>query len=126
MPQKSWVHFHRGSQLLFGTRDTVATPHQADHVGTLLLFLYMYMFWIRRDPFNVPLLREFSRSILSYVRIHGLGDLSASTGFFASDQVLLCRILTYLYDRDGFYYFFGCGGAFASYVNENPEKRRRI
>jgi hypothetical protein len=124
MPPISWRHFHLGSQLLLRAAQPVSVSyHQADHVAMMLSFLYMYMFWMRRDPFSQPIIRDLSRSVLSYVQTHGLDDPLIGTG---ADSVLLCRILTYLYDRDGFCCFFGCGGVFASYVNESPDKRRRI
>jgi hypothetical protein len=44
----------------------------------------------------------------------------------APEQVLLARVIIYLYDRDGFCCFFGCGGDFANYLNSDPRKRRRI
>lgn len=128
-PPESWLHFSRGSQLLFDTGNMVS---QSDHVGVLLSFLYMYMFWMRRDPFNNPMLRELSRSILLHVQTYALDDLCANADLSETetssltDKVLLSRILTYLYDRDGFCYFFGCGGAFAGYVNEHREKRASI
>ncbi|KAF3014676.1 hypothetical protein E8E14_002868 [Neopestalotiopsis sp. 37M] len=128
-PPESWLHFHHGSQLLSNHRNQLAKPN---HVATLLSFLYMYMFWMRRGPFDRSMLRELSRSVLLHVTTYKLDNLCAtgtSSGTDASvvpDSVLISRILTYLYDRDGFCYFFGCGGAFANYVSDNHEKRSRI
>ncbi|KAH6653226.1 hypothetical protein BKA67DRAFT_311911 [Truncatella angustata] len=128
-PPESWLHFNRGSQLLFDAGNVVS---QSDHVGVLLSFLYMYMFWMRRDPFNNSMLRELSRAVLLHVETYALDDLCANADLGEpeasswTDKVLLSRILTYLYDRDGFCCFFGCGGAFAGYVNVHHEKRARM
>ncbi|KAL6410672.1 Zn2-C6 fungal-type DNA-binding domain [Ilyonectria robusta] len=128
-PQESWTHFQRGSKLFLQALDPLSQP---DHVAMMLSFLYMYMFWMRRSPLNVQKLRELSDSVLAYVKSYNLDELCASASVSASphsptsDQVLIARILTYLYDRDGFCDFFGCGGAFASYVSQNHEKRHRI
>ncbi|OGE55477.1 hypothetical protein PENARI_c004G09897 [Penicillium arizonense] len=92
----------------------------------MLSFLYMYMFWMRRNPLNLQKLRELSASVLTYVKSYNLDEMCADSSSLAPDALLLSRILTYLYDRDGFCGFFGCGGSFASYVSENLEKRHRI
>ncbi|KAH8669161.1 hypothetical protein BX600DRAFT_461297 [Xylariales sp. PMI_506] len=130
-PHESWLHFDRGSQLFFRAPNISSTP---DHIGTMLSFLYMYMFWMRRDPYNHSILRELSGSVLMYIKTFELDELCTSEPItstnesnncsrqgaaYAADHALLSRILTYLYDRDGFCYFFGCGGALASYVNSN-------
>ncbi|KAH7120537.1 hypothetical protein EDB81DRAFT_666661 [Dactylonectria macrodidyma] len=128
-PHEAWTHYERGSRLFLQALDPVAQP---DHVAMMLSFLYMYMFWMRRSPLNVPKLRELSESVLAYVKRYDLDELCASATVSASahastsDQVLIARILTYLYDRDGFCGFFGCGGFFASYVSQNHDKRHRI
>ncbi|KAJ6051131.1 uncharacterized protein N7446_005762 [Penicillium canescens] len=122
-PQESWNHLQHGSRIFLQALNPLA---QLDHVGTMLSFLYMYMFWMRRNPFNLQKLRELSASVLTYVKSYNLDELCAGSSSLAPDALLLSRILTYLYDRDGFCGFFGCGGSFASYVSENLEKRHRI
>ncbi|KAL6234852.1 hypothetical protein BDW75DRAFT_230853 [Aspergillus navahoensis] len=133
-PQESREHFARGSQLLLQAHNPFASP---DHVNMMLSFLYMYMFWMRRGHLDPSKLRDLSRAVLVYVRTCGLDTLCASDEFLSSEgasdgvinvseQVLLARIITYLYDRDGFCCFFGCGGQFADYMNSIPQKRQRI
>lgn len=126
-PQESWHHFHHGSQLLSNHRNQLSKP---DHVATLLSFLYMYMFWMRRGPFDQSMLRELSRSVLLHVKTYKLDNLGnadgSGTAAAVPDKVLISRILTYLYDRDGFCYFFGCGGAFANYVSDHHDKGSQI
>ncbi|KAJ9490029.1 hypothetical protein VN97_g3262 [Penicillium thymicola] len=125
-PQESWKHFQYGSQILTTALNPLAHSTHSDHVGTMLSFLYMYMFWMRISPLNLQNLRQLSVSVLTYVKGHSLYESCASSGPLSADTVLLSRILTYLYDRDGFCNFFGCGGAFASYVNGSHEKRHRV
>ncbi|OQE20846.1 hypothetical protein PENFLA_c015G10247 [Penicillium flavigenum] len=125
-PQESWKHFQYGSEIFLAALNPLARSSYPDHVGTMLSFLYMYMFWMRIPPLNAQNLCQLSVSVLTYVKSHRLYDLCAGSGSSSSDTVLLSRILTYLYDRDGFCSFFGCGGAFASYGSENYEKRHRI
>ncbi|KAL4932258.1 Zn(II)2Cys6 transcription factor [Aspergillus undulatus] len=135
-PQESRHHYERGSQLLLQAQNPFAT---IDHVSMTLSFLYMYMFWMRRDHFNPTKLKDLSRAVLSHVRTYGLDTLCASDDVLSlngesacdgvitpSEQVLLARIITYLYDRDGFCSFFGCGGMFADYTNSISQKRQRI
>jgi hypothetical protein len=94
----------------------------------MLSFLYLYMFWMRRDPFDVTRLRELSCSILAYVTTFSLDEMCASSthGGGMSEPVTLSRILTYIYDRDVFCGFFGCGEEFAGYVSEKHDTRQRI
>ncbi|PLB51446.1 hypothetical protein P170DRAFT_487283 [Aspergillus steynii IBT 23096] len=134
-PQESKRHFERGSHLFLQAQNPFAAT---DHVSTMLSFLYLYMFWMRRDRLDVTKLEDLSRTIMLYVRAHGLDDLCASedlaslTGNSCTslesppDQALLARILVYLYDRDGFCGFFGCGGSFARHMSQDPEKRRKV
>ncbi|KAJ0424454.1 hypothetical protein BJY00DRAFT_264010 [Aspergillus carlsbadensis] len=129
-PRESQEHFERGSQLFLQAHNPFASP---DHVGMMLSFLYMYMFWMRRDRLDPMRLRDLSRAVLAYVRTYGLETLCASDDvgtcgeiITVSEQVLLARVIIYLYDRDGFCCFFGCGGEFASYLNSDPRKRRRM
>jgi hypothetical protein len=122
-PQESWSHLQHGSRIFLQALNPLAP---LDHVGTMLSFLYMYMFWLRHSPLNLRKLGELSASVLAYVRSYNLDDLCAASGSLAPDTVLLSRILTYLYDRDGFCGFFGHGGYFTSYVGENLEKRHKI
>ncbi|KAF5685742.1 hypothetical protein FDENT_6077 [Fusarium denticulatum] len=109
-PLESYLHFQNGSQLL---SQALVTLSPTNHVAMMLSFLYLYMFWMRRDPLEVERLRELSTSILA-----------GSTG--TSEPVTLSRILTYIYDRDVFCGFFGCGAAFAGYVSQKHETRQRI
>ncbi|KAJ5769930.1 uncharacterized protein N7511_001981 [Penicillium nucicola] len=81
---------------------------------------------MRRNPLHLQKLQELSASVLAYVKSYNLDGLCAAPGSLVPDAMLLSRILTYLYDRDGFCGFFGCGGFFASYVSENFNKRWRI
>ncbi|KAL2840758.1 hypothetical protein BJX68DRAFT_185014 [Aspergillus pseudodeflectus] len=129
-PRESQEHFERGSHLFLQAHNPFASP---DHVGMMLSFLYMYMFWMRRDRLDPMKLKDLSRAVLAYVRTYGLDTLCASddvgtcSGMItASEQVLLARVIIYLYDRDGFCCFFGCGGDFANFLNSDPRKRRRI
>ncbi|KAL4871658.1 hypothetical protein BDV12DRAFT_205973 [Aspergillus spectabilis] len=134
-PQESREHFERGSQIFLRSHNPFASP---DHVGMMLSFLYMYMFWMRRDRLDPTKLRDLSRAVLVHVRTYGLDTLCASNGVLSygedtcigvitvSEQVLLARIIAYLYDRDGFCCFFGCGGDFANYMNSISQKRHRI
>ncbi|RDW60488.1 putative Zn(II)2Cys6 transcription factor [Aspergillus mulundensis] len=133
-PQESQRHYQRGSELFLQAHNPFATP---DHVSMMLSFLYMYMFWMRREHLDPTKLRDLSRAVLVHVRTYGLDTLCASDDVFSvdgacdgvitvSEQVLLARVITYLYDRDGFCCFFGCGGQFANYMNSIPQKRHRI
>ncbi|KAJ5979557.1 hypothetical protein N7481_006855 [Penicillium waksmanii] len=121
-PPESWIHFQHGSQKL--TLAINSSLH-SDHVGSMLSMLYIYMFWLRVLPLNYQKLRGLSLFVCSYVKSFDLDGLCASSSSLL-DTTLLSRILTYLYDRDGFCAFFGCGGAFASYVSQNQEKRKTI
>ncbi|KAJ5831215.1 hypothetical protein EN45_052110 [Penicillium chrysogenum] len=125
-PQESWKHFQYGSEIFLAALNPLARSTCPDHVGTMLSFLYMYMFWMRIPPLNAQSLCQLSVSVLTYVKSHRLYELCAGSETSSADTVLLSRILTYLYDRDGFCSFFGCGGAFASYGSEHHEKRHRI
>jgi hypothetical protein len=125
-PQVSWKHFQYGSEIFLAALNPFARSSYPDHVGTMLSFLYMYMFWMRIPPLNSQSLCQLSVSVLAYVKTHSLYELCAGSGSLSADTVLLSRILTYLYDRDGFCSFFGCGGAFASYGSDNHDKRHRI
>jgi hypothetical protein len=124
-PLESYLHFQNGSQLL---SQALVTLSPTNHVAMMLSFLYLYMFWMRRDPLEVERLRELSTSILAYVTTFSLDEVcvnsSGSTG--TSEPVTLSRILTYIYDRDVFCGFFGCGAAFAGYVSQKHETRQRI
>ncbi|OQD90740.1 hypothetical protein PENANT_c001G05307 [Penicillium antarcticum] len=122
-PQEAWVHLQHGSRIFLQALNPLAP---LNHVGTMLSFLYMYMFWMRHNPLNTRKLQDLSASVLNYVKNYNLDELCADSSPSVPDAVLLSRILTYLYDRDGFCGFFGCGGSFASYVSENVEKRQRI
>ncbi|KAL4937136.1 hypothetical protein BDV06DRAFT_232784 [Aspergillus oleicola] len=132
-PQESRDHYERGSQLLSQAQNPFANM---DHVSMMLSFLYMYMFWMRRDHLNPAKLRDLSKAVLAHVQTYRLDTLCASDDVLsfsessgvitASEQVVLARIMTYLYDRDGFCSFFGCGGLFASYMDGIPQKRQKI
>ncbi|KAF4344531.1 hypothetical protein FBEOM_1499 [Fusarium beomiforme] len=124
-PLESYLHFQNGSQLL---SQALVTLSPMNHVAMMLSYLYLYMFWMRRDPLQVERLRELSTSILAYVTTFSLDEVCAnSTGTTGtSEPVTLSRILTYIYDRDVFCGFFGCGSAFANYVSQKHETRQRI
>ncbi|KAI1050706.1 hypothetical protein LB507_009349 [Fusarium sp. FIESC RH6] len=121
-PMESHLHFQQGSAL-FDQALVNMTP--TDHVAMMLSFLYLYMFWMRRDPFDVERLGELSCSALAYVTMFSLDEMCAGSQA-GSESSTLARILTYIYDRDVFCGFFGCGEKFAGYVNEKHETRERI
>ncbi|CAF3529439.1 unnamed protein product, partial [Fusarium graminearum] len=124
-PLESHLHFRHGSQLLNQALVDLTTT---DHIAMMLSFLYLCMFWMRRDPFDVSKLRELSSSILAYVTTFSLDEMcvnSVNCGG-TSEPVTLSRILTYIYDRDVFCGFFGCGEKFAGYVSEKHDTRQRI
>ena len=134
LPQKSSLHFHQGTKLL---RYAPTPRGPTDHVNMMLSFLYMYMFWMRRDKPAPQKLRELSRTVVEYMQTYKVDELCTkddvnlfpetfAAGLLIPDQVLLARIFTYLYDRDGFCSFFGCGGSFATFVNEDYFKMRKI
>ncbi|KAF4953956.1 hypothetical protein FGADI_5605 [Fusarium gaditjirri] len=124
-PLESFLHFQNGSHLL---SQALVTLSPTNHVAMMLSFLYIYMFWMRRDPLQVERLRELSISILAYVTTFSLDEVCANSSGRAgtSEPVTLSRILTYIYDRDVFCGFFGCGAAFADYVSQKHETRQRI
>ncbi|KAF4470370.1 hypothetical protein FALBO_2729 [Fusarium albosuccineum] len=128
-PLESYLHFQHGSQLLTQALES-STP--TNHIAMMLSFLYLYMFWMRRDPLHVSRVRELSASVLAYIRAFTLDDLCASATVPSTDSsalyepTMLSRILTYIYDRDVFCGFFGCGEVFSGYVSDNDEKRQQI
>ncbi|KAF5011074.1 hypothetical protein FDECE_2813 [Fusarium decemcellulare] len=128
-PLESYLHFQHGSQLLTQALES-STP--TNHIAMMLSFLYLYMFWMRRDPLHVSRVRELSASVLAYVKAFALDDLCASATVPSTDRsalyepTMLSRILTYIYDRDVFCGFFGCGEVFSGYVSDNDEKRQQI
>ncbi|KAM5385526.1 hypothetical protein ACJZ2D_000725 [Fusarium nematophilum] len=126
-PMESYLHFQRGSQLF---NQALESPASTSHIAMMLSFLYLYMFWMRRDPLDVQRLRELSSAVLIYVKRHALDEMCAygtpNAGLSSLNVALLSRMLTYIYDRDVFCGFFGCGETFAGYVSENPEARRNI
>ncbi|PYI23966.1 hypothetical protein BO99DRAFT_457810 [Aspergillus violaceofuscus CBS 115571] len=129
---ESCLHLQRGSELLVQARNPVAPT---DHLELLLSFLYIFMFWMRREQLSPLKLRALSATVLAYIRefdllqvctsdeIHSLPKPSTNTVPY---KVLLSRVLIYLYDRDGFCSFFGCGGLLASYMSANSERLRKI
>ncbi|OGM49004.1 hypothetical protein ABOM_003161 [Aspergillus bombycis] len=134
LPQRSYQHFDQGTKLL---RHALTPQGPPDHVNMMLSFLYMYMFWMRRDQPVPQKLGELSRTVVNYVRTHKVDEFCTTdnvdlfpeafaAGLLIPGQVLLARIFTYLYDRDGFCSFFGCGGSFATFVNDDYSKRRKI
>ncbi|KAL5364533.1 hypothetical protein BJX96DRAFT_168359 [Aspergillus floccosus] len=136
-PQESRVHYRRGSELLQKQVNLHRTA-STDHLNMMLSFLYIYLFWMRGSRIESRKLHQISRTICNYVQLYTL-DAVCSLGellppitnlpelaMTISDQILLARILIYLYDRDGLCYFFGCGGALADYVNSMPDKRQAL
>ncbi|KAE8398935.1 hypothetical protein BDV37DRAFT_288086 [Aspergillus pseudonomiae] len=134
LPQRSYQHFDQGTKLL---RYALTPRGLPDHVNMMLSFLYMYMFWMRRDQPVPQKVRELSQTVVNYVRTHKVDEFcindgvnlfpeAFAAGLLIPGQVLLARIFTYLYDRDGFCSFFGCGGSFATFVNDDYSKRRKI
>ncbi|PTD09155.1 hypothetical protein FCULG_00007706 [Fusarium culmorum] len=124
-PLESHLHFQHGSQLL---NQALVDLTPTDHIAMMLSFLYLYMFWMRRDPLDVSKLHELSSSILAYVTTFSLDEMCANSANCGgtSEPVTLSRILTYIYDRDVFCGFFGCGERFAGYVSEKHDTRQRI
>ncbi|GES57249.1 hypothetical protein ATEIFO6365_0001053600 [Aspergillus terreus] len=136
-PQESRAHYRRGSELLQKHVDLHRTA-STDHLNMMLSFLYIYSFWMRRSRIDSLKLHQISRTICNYVQrytldtVCSLGELLPpitnlpELAMTVSDQILLARILVYLYDRDGLCCFFGCGGALANYVNSMPDKRQSL
>ncbi|PYI08420.1 hypothetical protein BO78DRAFT_310856 [Aspergillus sclerotiicarbonarius CBS 121057] len=128
---ESCFHLQKGLELLVQVWSPVAL---AEHLEVLLSLLYMYMFWMRRDRLAPSRLRALSSTVLAYVRLYGIDGLCTNEEIVPTshnintvpENVLLCRVFIYLYDRDGFCSFFNCGGSFADYVNENPDASRKI
>ncbi|CAH0025177.1 unnamed protein product [Clonostachys rhizophaga] len=120
-PVESYRHFQQGSCLF------AQAIGPSNHVAMMISLLYLYMFWMRRDPLDVAKLRELSNFILIYVKTFRLDDICAdASNSTQSEPVLISRIMTYIYDRDVFCGFFGSNMAFAGFVSENHEKRGRI
>ncbi|RAK98161.1 Zn(II)2Cys6 transcription factor domain-containing protein [Aspergillus ibericus CBS 121593] len=128
---ESRFHLQKGIELLVQVWNPVAL---ADHLEVMLSFLYMYMFWMRRDRLAPLRFQALSSTVLAYVRLYGINRLCTNEEIVSTsdninavpENVLLCRVFSYLYDRDGFCSFFNCGGSFANYVNENPEASQKI
>ncbi|PWY93098.1 hypothetical protein BO94DRAFT_460734 [Aspergillus sclerotioniger CBS 115572] len=128
---ESRFHLQKGVELLVQVWNPVTL---SDHFEVMLSFLYIYMFWMRRDRLAPSRLSALSSTVLAYVRLYGLDGLCTDEEIVSApqnvnavpDKVLLSRVFIYLYDRDGFCSFFNCGGSFASYVHENPEASRKI
>jgi hypothetical protein len=131
-------HYERGSNLLL---QSITSQASSDHVGDLISFLYMYMFWMRRDTVYPQSLKQISRGVLTYVTTHDAVSIcgriaykslssnlsgNASEENVQTDSALFARILIYLYDRDVYCAFYGCGGHFADYLDANPEQRRNL
>lgn len=131
-------HYERGSQLLLQNMTGRTSP---DHVGDLISFLYMYMFWMRRNTVYPQRLRQISKGVLTYVTTHDVLSLCARAAFESlssnlsgdtadertqNDCALLARILIYLYDRDVYCSFFGCGGHFVDYLDFDTGRRRNL
>ncbi|RAH75648.1 Zn(II)2Cys6 transcription factor domain-containing protein [Aspergillus aculeatinus CBS 121060] len=129
---ESCLHLQRGSELLIQARNPVAPT---DHLELLLSFLYIFMFWMRRERISPSKLRALSATVLAYIREFDLIQACASDEIHSLTKpstnavpykVLLSRVLVYLYDRDGFCSFFGCGGLLASYMSAYQDQLRKI
>ncbi|KAF9890764.1 hypothetical protein FE257_005633 [Aspergillus nanangensis] len=137
-PQESCLHYRRGTELLQQqTQAHKTTPN--DHLNMMLSFLYMYLFWMRRSRLDPIKIRALSKIVYVYMRDSDLNDLCSlrepplplthsypGLAIATSDQILLARTIIYLYDRDGFCSFFGCGGTLAEFVTGMPEKRHAL
>ncbi|KAL4898027.1 hypothetical protein BDV59DRAFT_53918 [Aspergillus ambiguus] len=136
-PPETRLHYRRGSELLQKQVD-MRNTESTDHLNMMLSFLYIYLFWMRRNHIDPQKIHQISRTIFNYVQLYTL-DTICSLGALlppitnlpelarsVSDQILLARILIYLYDRDGLCCFFGCGGALANYVGSMPDKRQAL
>ncbi|ENH63757.1 hypothetical protein FOC1_g10007890 [Fusarium oxysporum f. sp. cubense race 1] len=80
-PLESYLHFQNGSQLL---SQALVTLSPTNHIAMMLSFLYLYMFWMRRDPLEVERLRELSISILAYVTTFSLDEVCANSDVYFS------------------------------------------
>lgn len=138
LPHEVREHYERGSNLLLQSMTGQAS---SDHVGDLISFLYMYMFWMRRDTVYPQRLKQISKGVLTYVTTHDVVSICGRVTYksFSSnlsgnvseenaqtDSALLARILIYIYDRDVYCAFYGCGGHFADYLDTDPEQRRNL
>ncbi|KAH8687310.1 hypothetical protein BGZ60DRAFT_5713 [Tricladium varicosporioides] len=131
-------HYETGSQLLL---QCMTGEANIDYIGDLTSFLYMYMFWMRRDKVYPQRLRQISQGVLNYVKTHNVislcldggyanlsSNLSRKTSLETSkpDSAFIARLLIYLYDRDVYCAFYNCGGHFADFLNSDIGDRQRI
>jgi hypothetical protein len=141
LPEEARGHYETGSQLLY---QSMTGERHTDHMSVMMSFLYMYVFWIRRDPVQVKRLKPLSRSVCSYIKGVGLDTIlkcnrQSETTWLVShsspnheledqapDETILSRLLVYIYDRDVYCSFYGCGGYFANYLDTDERRRRAI
>ena len=131
-PVQSVNHFRLGSRALISTLSDNVSYH---HVETLLSFLYLYHFWLRKRVWYPQKLLELSNTVLAYIVHHGLDSkcedevlMSMLQNEFSQfwNLNLVPRILIYLVDRDGFAAFSGWTGALATYALRNEALWFRI
>lgn len=140
LPDEARGHYETGSQLLY---QSMTGRRSTDHMGVLMSFLYMYVFWIRRDVLQSKRLRPLSRSVYNYVKALDVDALVTSKGSSPTlfspypslelevedqvpNEIILSRLLVYLYDRDVYCSFYGSGGYFANYIDTDEERRQAI
>jgi hypothetical protein len=115
-PQESLLHFGLGSNMLL--QRLTSTLDSGNHAEVMLSYLYLYHFWLRRDQWNLQKLQDLSMSILLYVKTWALDEAcslayrqSSVAGHHSVEYGLVAKILTYLFDRDGFCAYSGFAGA---------------
>jgi hypothetical protein len=128
-PVESLTHFEAGSKLLRVRLKTFSTTR--DHLETMLAYLYLFQFWLRRERWCAKKLQDLSMSVLLYVKAFSLDEICGvedddCTSEDATEKALVSRILCYLFDRDGFAAFSGYAGFFANVAMQNANLWQRI
>ncbi|KAM0301490.1 hypothetical protein ACHAPM_005719 [Fusarium culmorum] len=98
-PLESHLHFQHGSQLL---NQALVDLTPTDHIAMMLSFLYLYMFWMRRDPFDVSKLHELSSSILAYVTTFSLDEIRGSDSESLGKEMEIKRKLDKIKEEHSF------------------------
>ncbi|KPI34759.1 uncharacterized protein AB675_10 [Cyphellophora attinorum] len=128
-PSESLTHFEAGSELLRVRLKTFSTAR--DHLETMLTYLYLFQFWLRRERWFAKELQDLSMSVLLYVKAFSLDEICGAadddcTSQDAIEKALVSRVLCYLFDRDGFAAFSGYAGFFANVAMQNAELWQKI
>lgn len=134
-PPRARAHYKLGAQLLY--QSMTKTSHFS-HVNVSISFLYIYMFWMRSDELQPRWLEQLSMGVYNYCQGHGLlktlcdsapGDQpvdhnkTSKLETYTSENVIVSRLRFYLYDRDTYCSLVSCGGALASFINQNSRAR---